>query len=170
MKKIILFFVLLPTLFFAQNNAKINQKAIITGADPVSIIANRIPNARVYTVRGIKTIAIRGRSSFKTAGDEVLWVVDGMIYQYPPPFDVNQIKYLEVLESLSATNRYGSQGGAGVIIIKTQLSESDANSGKNIWYEEIPYTRDQRDSIRAAKKAKRVEKRLIKALKKVKKN
>jgi hypothetical protein len=36
------------------------------------------------------------------------------------------------LSGLSATNKYGGQGGAGVIIVKTNVSAEKLNSVKNI--------------------------------------
>ena len=82
---------------------------------------------------GNKNIAIRGRQSFNTAGNEVLWEIDGVIYINPPVLYANQVKYVEVLSGLAATNKYGSEGAAGVIVVKTNVSEQKFNSRKNLW-------------------------------------
>jgi hypothetical protein len=81
---------------------------------------------------GNRNISLRGRQSFKTASDEVLWEIDGIIYQSPPTLNMTQVSYVEVLSGLSATNKYGSQGGAGVIIVKTNVSAEKLNSAKNL--------------------------------------
>jgi len=46
--------------------------------------------------------------------------------------NINQVKYVEVLRGLAATNKYGSEGGAGVIVIKTNVNPEEINSGRNI--------------------------------------
>ena len=99
----------------------------------VDALVNRIPGARKITDRyGNKNISLRGRQSFKTAGDAVLWDIDGLIYTNPPILNVNQVKYVEVLNGLAATNKYGSEGGAGVIVVKTIVSAEKINSGRNL--------------------------------------
>ena len=59
---------------------------------------------------------------------------------------------LKVLKDLSATNKYGSQGGAGVIVVRTNVSDNKKKSGKNIWNSPLPLTKAQRDSVKKAKK------------------
>ena len=44
--------------------------------------------------------------------------------------------YVEIIKGLAATNKYGSEGAAGVIIVKTSVSASKReliNSPKNLW-------------------------------------
>ena len=99
----------------------------------VDALVNRIPGARKITDRyGNKNISLRGRQSFKTAGDEVLWDIDGIIYPNPPILNVNQVQYVEVLNGLAATNKYGSEGGAGVIVVKTIVNAEKINSSRNV--------------------------------------
>ena len=106
---------------------------IIASQSLVDALSNRIPGARKITDRyGNKNLMLRGRQSFKTAGDEVLWDIDGIIYSNPPILNINQVKYVEVLKGLAATNKYGSEGGAGVIIVKTNVNPEEINSGRNI--------------------------------------
>ena len=100
----------------------------------VDALASRIPGARKITDRmGNKNIALRGRQSLKTAGNQVLWEVDGVIYTNPPFLNAGQVKFVEILSGLAATNKYGSEGGAGVIIVKTNVSADQYNSRKNLW-------------------------------------
>ena len=106
---------------------------IIASQSLVDALSNRIPGARKITDRyGNKNLMLRGRQSFKTAGDEVLWDIDGIIYSNPPILNINQVKYVEVLKGLAATNKYGSEGGAGVIIVQTNVNPEKINSGRNI--------------------------------------
>ena len=105
----------------------------IASLNMVDALSSRIPGAKKITDRmGNRNISLRGRQSFTTASDEVLWEIDGIIYQSPPNLNMTQVKYVEVLSGLSATNKYGGQGGAGVIIVKTNVSTEKLNSVKNI--------------------------------------
>lgn len=105
----------------------------IASLNMVDALSSRIPGAKKITDRmGNRNISLRGRQSFTTASDEVLWEIDGIIYQSPPTLNMTQVKYVEVLSGLSATNKYGGQGGAGVIIVKTNVSAEKLNSVKNI--------------------------------------
>jgi len=131
--------------------------------DLVEAIYNRVSGARItsdYT--GNKNLSIRGRQSFSTQSDTVIWDIDGLIFTSPPPMEVNQIAYVEVLKDLAATNKYGSQGGAGVIVIRTNVSESDRTSSKNLWNVPLPMTKAERDSLRQARKEARKRKRASK--------
>ena len=106
---------------------------IIASQSLVDALSNRIPGARKITDRyGNKNLMLRGRQSFKTAGDEVLWDIDGIRYSNPPILNINQVKYVEVLKGLAATNKYGSEGTGGVIVVKTNVNPEQINSGKNI--------------------------------------
>ena len=105
----------------------------IASLNMVDALSSRIPGAKKITDRmGNRNLSLRGRQSFTTASDEVLWEIDGIIYQSPPSLNMTQVKYVEVLSGLSATNKYGGQGGAGVIIVKTNVSTEKLNSVKNI--------------------------------------
>ena len=106
---------------------------IIASQSLVDALSNRIPGARKITDRyGNKNLMLRGRQSFKTAGDEVLWDIDGIIYSNPPILNINQVKYVEVLKGLAATNKYGGEGAGGVIIVKTNVNPEEINSGRNV--------------------------------------
>ena len=121
----------------AQTNEKesvIKNDKIVSSQTLVDALANRIPGARKITDKyGNANIALRGRQSFKTAGNQVLWEIDGIIYPNPPPLRVNQVKYVEVLKDLAATNKFGSEGAGGVIIVKTNVNPEKINSRRNLW-------------------------------------
>ena len=120
----------------SQTNEKgsvIKNAKIVSSQTLVDALANRIPGARKITDKyGNANIALRGRQSFKTAGNQVLWEIDGIIYPNPPPLRVNQVKYVEVLKGLAATNKYGSEGAGGVIIVKTNVNPEEINSRRNV--------------------------------------
>ena len=91
---------------------------IIASQSLVDALSSRIAGARKITDKyGNSNIALRGRQSFKTSGNQVLWEIDGIIYPNPPTLNVNQVKYVEVLKGLAATNKYGSEGAGGVIFV-----------------------------------------------------
>ncbi len=49
---------------------------------------------------------------------------------------IHQVKYVEIIKGIAATNKYGSEGAAGVIIVKTAVGSDDddlINSPKNLW-------------------------------------
>ena len=121
----------------SQTNEKgsvIKNAKIVSSQTLVDALANRIPGARKITDKyGNGNIALRGRQSFKTSGNQVLWEIDGIIYPNPPTLNVNQVKYVEVLKGLAATNKYGSEVAGGVIIVKTNVNPEKINSGRNLW-------------------------------------
>ena len=133
--------------------ANANDNAIAS-LNMVDALSSRIPGAKKITDRmGNRNISLRGRQSFTTASDEVLWEIDGIIYQSPPILNMTQVKYVEVLSGLSATNKYGGQGGAGVIIVKTNVSAEKLNSVKNI------LNRSKRNNNKPKNRDKRIKKK-----------
>ncbi|WP_299680225.1 carboxypeptidase-like regulatory domain-containing protein [uncultured Dokdonia sp.] len=67
----------------------------------------------VYKIRG-------GTQSISTEIPPI-WIVNGTPYQDPPNFlDVQQIKSITVLKSVSATSRYGTLAAGGAFLIKTK--------------------------------------------------
>lgn len=131
----LLLLVLLSTFSFSQEDPILkSQLNAVSSMSLVDALASRIPGARKITDRmGNKNIAIRGRQSFNTAGNQVLWEIDGVLYNNPPNLNASQVKYVEVLSGLAATNKYGSQGAGGVILVKTNVSAEDYNSRRNLW-------------------------------------
>ena len=114
-----------------------NQDATGSPVGLVSAIIRRVPSAKKISDRfGNENISLRGRGSVQASGDEVLWDIDGVTFQSPPMLSVNEVVYVEIIKGLSATNKYGSDGAAGVIIVKTSVNASNydlINSPKNLW-------------------------------------
>ena len=161
MKHIHLTLIILFSNFSYSQEDKIAQaqQNAISSMSLVDALASRIPGAKKITDRmGNKNIAIRGRQSFKTAGNEVLWEIDGVIYNNPPVLYANQVKYVEVLSGLAATNKYGSEGAAGVIVVKTNVSEEKFNSRKNLWSRSSQVVKKKKDKKPKKKKDKKNKK------------
>lgn len=114
-----------------------NQDATGSPTGLVSAIIRRVPSAKKITDRfGNENLSLRGRNSVVAAGDEVLWDIDGVRYFTPPMIGINQVKYVEIVKGLAASNSYGSEGAAGVIIVKTAIGVDNndlINSPKNLW-------------------------------------
>ena len=107
MKNIYVLVLIFITTFSFSQEDKIEtaQQNAVSSMSLVDALASRIPGARKITDRrGNRNIALRGRQSFKTAGDQVLWEIDGVLYSNPPTLNASQVKYVEVLSSLAATN------------------------------------------------------------------
>jgi hypothetical protein len=153
----ILTLIFITTFSFSQEDkiATAQQNAV-SSMSLVDALASRIPGARKITDRrGNRNIALRGRQSFKTAGDQVLWEIDGVLYTNPPELNASQIKYVEVLSGLTATNKYGSEGGAGVIVVMTNVSDEKFNSRKNIWNrsKKVTSKKPRRKSLKRRKRS-----------------
>ena len=114
-----------------------NQDATGSPVGLVSAITRRVPSAKKISDRfGNENISLRGRGSVQAAGDEVLWDIDGVTFQSPPMLSINEVVYVEIIKGLAASNKYGSDGAAGVIIVKTSVNASNyelINSPKNLW-------------------------------------
>ena len=133
------------------------QQIAISSMSLVDALASRYPGARKYIDRmGNNNIALRGRQSFKTAGNQVLWEIDGVLYNNPPSLYANQVKYVEILNGLAATNRYGSEGAGGVVVVKTNVSAEKFNSRKNLWNRSLQIPKKKKD--KKAKKKKKDKK------------
>ena len=99
---LILFILFLSFSYSQEDKIAQAQQNAISSMSLVDALASRIPGAKKITDRmGNKNIAIRGRQSFKTAGNQVLWEIDGVIYNNPPVLNANQVKYVEVLSGLA---------------------------------------------------------------------
>ena len=114
-----------------------NQDATGSPTGLISAIIRRVPSAKKISDRfGNENISLRGRNSVQAAGNEVLWDIDGVTFQSPPMISVNEVVYVEAIKGLAASNKYGSDGAAGVIIVKTAVNASNSdliNSPKNLW-------------------------------------
>lgn len=60
-----------------------------------------------------------------------IWDIDGIVVIKEPALDLSQIKDISFLKSLAATNRYGSAGLGGVIVVSTKNNTFDSENKKN---------------------------------------
>ena len=123
--------------YFKEGIIESNQDATGSPTGLIAAIIRRVPSAKKVSDRyGNPSVSLRGRNSIVAAGDEVLWEIDGVTFQTPPMLSVNEVVYVEIIKGLAATNKYGSEGAAGVIIVKTSVSASKReliNTPKNLW-------------------------------------
>jgi CarboxypepD_reg-like domain len=73
-------------------------------------------------------LIVRGAKNFNNGPP--IWDVDGMVYTSEPPIDIFNIKDVYVIRSLAGTNRYGSEGKGGVIVIRTKYGSFDNTQAK----------------------------------------
>ena len=84
----------------------------------VMAIREHLGSARIDTQRGL--VIIRQSESLTNSQAYPLWVIDGQQYSFPPnSLALQNIREVTVFESLAETNKWGQQGRAGVIQIKT---------------------------------------------------
>ena len=113
--------------FSAKNSFKYgiigsNQDATGSPVGLVAAIIRRVPSAKKVSDRfGNANVSLRGRNSVGAAGDEVLWDIDGVTYITPPMLSINEVVYVEIIKGLAASNKYGSEGAGGVILVKTSV-------------------------------------------------
>ena len=136
-----------------------NQDATGSPVGLVSAITRKNSSAKKISDRfGNVNISLRGRGSIQAAGDEVLWDIDGVTFQSPPLLSINEVVYVEVIKGLAATNKYGSEGAAGVIVVKTNVSEEKFNSRKNLWNRSSQVVKKKKDIKPKKKKDKKNKK------------
>ncbi|MEK9612964.1 MAG: hypothetical protein VW080_03460 [Flavobacteriaceae bacterium] len=84
----------------------------------VMAIREHLGSARIDTQRGL--VIIRQSESFKNSQAYPLWIVDGQQYNFPPnTIALQNIREVNVFESLAETNKWGQLGRAGVVEIIT---------------------------------------------------
>ena len=85
-----------------------------------------------YSVNGIDGLAyLRGGNTSVTQDYPVAWEVDGVFTQDEPEFlDLTQVKSVHALKSLAATNKYGTLGAGGVIVIKTKYGNAGSRAAQ----------------------------------------
>ncbi len=92
----------------------INENAL----NVVMAIREHLGSARIDTQRGL--VIIRQSESLTTSQAYPLWIIDCQQYSFPPSsMAIKNIREVTIFESLAETNKWGQQGRAGVIQIKT---------------------------------------------------
>ena len=92
----------------------------------VMAIREHLGSARIDTQRGL--VIIRQSESMNNSQPYPLWIVDGLQFNFPPNnIALQNIREVNIYESLSETNKWGQLGRAGVVEIIT-LNSFGANS------------------------------------------
>jgi len=69
------------------------------------------------------SIQIRGASTFSSAGNNPLYVVDGIITDGIANINPNDIQNIEILKDAASTSIYGSRAANGVILVTTKRGQ-----------------------------------------------
>ncbi|TLX75758.1 TonB-dependent receptor [Labilibacter sediminis] len=69
------------------------------------------------------TVRVRGIGSFQSAGQNPLYVVDGMFYDNIDFLNISEIESISVLKDASAAAIYGVRAANGVILIETKSGQ-----------------------------------------------
>tara|TARA_R110002073_G_scaffold82622_4_gene197300 strand:+ start:2776 stop:5268 length:2493 start_codon:yes stop_codon:yes gene_type:complete len=75
-----------------------------------------------------RQLIVRGAKNYNSGPP--IWDVDGVVFTSEPPIDILNIKDVYVIRSLAGTNRYGSQGKGGVIVVRTINGSFDNTQAK----------------------------------------
>lgn len=109
--------------------SSVSEEDFNTGAQANvdQLIQGRIPGVQMTQTSGEPgaraSIRIRGTNSI-TAGNEPLYVIDGMPGAPLNALNPGDVESIEVLKDASATAIYGSRGANGVILITTKQGET----------------------------------------------
>ena len=76
----------------------------------------------VVTSRGAPKVYIPGRQGSINNNSAAIFDVDGGIYESFPPIDVQQIETISIIKSITGTNKYGTLGKGGVVVIRTKTA------------------------------------------------
>ena len=91
------------------------------------VIVGKFPGVKVEggnTTNSTTRFIIRGGGMSINNPAYAIFDIDGQIYtDYPDFIDPQNIRSILILKSMNATNRYGSQGRGGAIIIKLKSSQ-----------------------------------------------
>ena len=84
----------------------------------VMAIREHLGSARIDSQRGL--VIIRQSESMNNSQPYPLWIVDGLQFNFPPNnIALQNIREVNIYESLSETNKWGQLGRAGVVEIIT---------------------------------------------------
>ncbi len=95
------------------------------GGENISTIYNTLGEALDGKISGVrydyvsKKLIVKPVSSINTPVFPI-WDIDGVIYDEEPPLNLDNIKNVRILKTLAGTNRYGSAGAGGVVVVQTK--------------------------------------------------
>jgi len=100
--------------------------------DEISNTYQSLKEALVGKISGFRVDLTSGKAYLRggnsTSQDyPVAWEVDGVFSSEEPTLDLSQIEDVFALKSLAATNKYGTLGTGGVIVINTKYGNFNSN-------------------------------------------
>lgn len=106
-----------------KNEAVMNKP----NANPVALLGGKAAGVQIVSNTGVPggtvSVRIRGNSSFN-AGNDPLYVIDGVPSGDITTINTNDIESIEVLKDASASAIYGARAANGVIILTTKRGQS----------------------------------------------
>ncbi|WP_108868724.1 carboxypeptidase-like regulatory domain-containing protein [Aquimarina aquimarini] len=91
------------------------------GVDLIEAIQGVIPTYGISN-DGLGRKRVRVRPVMSEKNGFAIWDIDGVVYNYPPHIDINDIEHMVVLKGLGGTTNYGMRGAGGVIVVTTKSS------------------------------------------------
>ena len=107
-----------------------SQQNAISSMSLVDALASRLPQKKLQIDQEIK-ILLLGVNLLTQLVMRYCRLMEP--YIQIPLCLMQKVKYVEVKTGLAATNKYGSQGAGGVILVKTNVSSDEFNSSRNLW-------------------------------------
>jgi len=100
--------------------------------DEVSNAYQSLKEALVGKISGYSVDLVSGNAYLRGGGFAVqnypvAWEVDGVFSSEEPTLDLSQIEDVYALKSVAATNKYGTLGAGGVIVINTKYGDFNDN-------------------------------------------
>jgi hypothetical protein len=134
MKKLLIISILIlsfgckSSTFNSTERIKNSGYGISPGATTLAdVIIGKFPGVKVEggnTTNSRTRFVIRGGGMSINNPTYAIFDIDGQIYtEYPTFIDPQNIRSILILKSMNATNKYGSQGSGGAIVIKLKSSQ-----------------------------------------------
>jgi len=148
-----------PKQKFSTSKGEINPEAAgysvaYINGNKIDLIYPTLAEALDGKVAGVRRNPSTGKLSIRGSGS-ALWDVDGVIFDDEPPLNLNEIEKIYILKSLAATNRYGSIGSGGVVVVITKLGNFTNNTQqiKNVSEQYTNKKRYNNDAFSISEKA-----------------
>ncbi len=110
----------------------------LSASNLTQALQGKVAGMKVKTdVFGNESVTLRGGNTSILLKTNVIWDVDGMIFDAAPPLDLSNIKDVAIIRSLAGTNAYGFKGKGGVIVVRTKTATFDEVSATS---KSKPYT------------------------------
>ena len=109
------------------NPEKAGYSIAYVDGEEITNLHSNVTQALLGRVAGYKVT--RGKPYLRSR-KPAIWDVDGFVFQEEPPIDIGNIRDIYVIRSLAGTNRYGSAGAGGVIVVRTKFGSFENSQAK----------------------------------------